>query len=343
MSTGEDRRGRLATERLERDRRVAAAEQSSAASLDEGPDERPVLVERRPSPRAVLLEDERGSRRPARPRARRTRRRRGRSRAGPNGGAVRAPRPLTRRAGVLSSLARRGTSTRCGSRRPGRASLIGRSAARTRAAGLAVDGALSEARVERAAHELRGLGEHRAQLVVRDVAEPRPGRDLRAPERFGAPHVPDARHESLVEQRPRRSRGSDPRPRIRLTISSRSGGSARMSGPSLRTRRVVELEHRPVPENRLRARPAQDEPRHAAPRARPVSLDDLPAALHAQVAAEDETVLEAQEQVLADRLDADEPAPVEPAPRRRSPAPADAASRPRAARRPGSGAAAATR
>ena len=59
MSTGEDRRGRLASEGLERDRRVAAAEQASAPSLDEAPDERTVLVERGSSPRAVLFEDER--------------------------------------------------------------------------------------------------------------------------------------------------------------------------------------------------------------------------------------------------------------------------------------------
>ena len=48
----EDRRRRLAAERLERDRRVAAAEQPSAARLDEAPDERPVLVERRPAARS---------------------------------------------------------------------------------------------------------------------------------------------------------------------------------------------------------------------------------------------------------------------------------------------------
>ena len=100
MSTGEDRRGRLAAERLERDRRVAAAEQPSAASLDEAADERPVLVERRAVPASRAPRRRTRSRRPARPRARRRRRRRGRSRAGPNEGAVRAPRSLTRRPGV---------------------------------------------------------------------------------------------------------------------------------------------------------------------------------------------------------------------------------------------------
>src|SRR4029078_7058239 len=40
--------------------------------------------------------------------------------------------------------------------------------------------------------------------------------------------------------------------------------------------------------------------RRAVPLADAVSLDDLPAALHAQMAAEDEPVLEAQEQFLPD-------------------------------------------
>ena len=59
VSAGEDRRRRLAAERLECDRRVAAAEQPSAAGLDEAADERPVLVELGPAARAVLLEHER--------------------------------------------------------------------------------------------------------------------------------------------------------------------------------------------------------------------------------------------------------------------------------------------
>ena len=92
-----------------------------------------------------------------------------------------------------------------------------------------------------------------------------------------------------------------------------SGGSARMSGPEAADAGVVELEHGPVPENRLRALAAQDEPRRAVPRARPVALQDLPAALHAQVAAEHEPVLEAEEQVLADRFDTEQAPAVEAA------------------------------
>ena len=42
------------------------------------------------------------------------------------------------------------------------------------------------------------------------------------------------------------------------------------------------------------------------------ALEHLPAPAHAQVAAQDQAALEAQEQVLADRLDRLEPAAVEP-------------------------------
>ena len=58
MSARVDRRGRLAAERLERDHGVAEPEQPAAARLDEGTNERPVLVKRRPVARAVLLEHE---------------------------------------------------------------------------------------------------------------------------------------------------------------------------------------------------------------------------------------------------------------------------------------------
>ena len=59
VGAGEDRGRGLATEGIQRDRRVTAGEEASPARLDEVPDERPVLVERRPAARIVLLEDER--------------------------------------------------------------------------------------------------------------------------------------------------------------------------------------------------------------------------------------------------------------------------------------------
>ena len=58
VSARVDGRRRLASQRLERDRRVVEPEEAPAARLDERAHERPVLVERRPVSRAVLLEHE---------------------------------------------------------------------------------------------------------------------------------------------------------------------------------------------------------------------------------------------------------------------------------------------
>ena len=58
MSAGVDPCRGLATKRLERDHAVTVPEQPPATGLDERPHQRPVLVERRPVARAVLLEHE---------------------------------------------------------------------------------------------------------------------------------------------------------------------------------------------------------------------------------------------------------------------------------------------
>ena len=77
-----------------------------------------------------------------------------------------------------------------------------RSAARARAAGLTVDGALPEARSRASgASAARPRSSTERSSSSGDVAEPRPGRDLRAPERLGAPEVADPRDEPLVEER----------------------------------------------------------------------------------------------------------------------------------------------
>src|SRR4029453_6315149 len=187
-----------------------------------------------------------------------------------------------------------------------------RAAARARAARLAVDGALSETGVERAAHELRGFGEDASELSVRKIPGPRPRRDLSPPERLGAPHVPDPGDKMLVEHcladREALARGTHPLDhllevgRLRQDVRTEPAHA-----------RVVELEDRPVPEDRLSFLAARDEPRHPAPRSRAVPLEDLPTPLHPEMAPEDEPVLEAQKQVLADRFDTKEPSPVEPA------------------------------
>ena len=71
----------------------------------------------------------------------------------------------------------------------------------------------------------------------------------------------------------------------------------------------MELEHGPVPEDAFELGAAQDEPRPAARLGRRAAA--RPAAAHAQVRAEDDAALEAQHQVLPDRLDRLEPPPVE--------------------------------
>ena len=75
---------------------------------------------------------------------------------------------------------------------------------------------------------------------------------------------------------------------------------------------LVELEDGPVPEDGLGLGPAENEPGHPAPGAVSVSGENLPAPLHPEVAAQDEPVLEAQDQVLADGLDLQQRAAVEP-------------------------------
>ena len=82
-----------------------------------------------------------------------------------------------------------------------------------------------------------------------------------------------------------------------------------MSGPSRRVPRVVSSSTGPFQSTASRSAPVSTShglPCFSAPRS-----THLPAAAHAQVAAEHEPALEAQQQVLADRLDRLEPAPVE--------------------------------
>ena len=62
-----------------------------------------------------------------------------------------------------------------------------------------------------------------------------------------------------------------------------------------------ELEHRPVPEDRLVALGPEHEPRPAAPLAA-VARADPPSPSHAEVASEDKPAFEGQKEVLADRV-----------------------------------------
>jgi len=110
--------------------------------------------------------------------------------------------------------------------------------------------------------------------------------------------VPDPGDQTLVEER--------------LANLARLIGSAKSQQHLVHVGRVVhyirpepdersagELQHRSVPEDTLRLLAAEDEPGKAGDSR--VRGDDLPAALHAQVAAQDNAILELEEQVLADR------------------------------------------
>ena len=82
-----------------------------------------------------------------------------------------------------------------------------------------------------------------------------------------------------------------------------------MSGPSPASDARVELEHGAAPEDAFELGAAEDEPGPAA-RQR-TAWPERPAARHPQVGAEDDAAVEAQHEVLADRLDGLEPPAVE--------------------------------
>src|SRR3954465_10381627 len=137
-----------------------------------------------------------------------------------------------------------------------------------------------------------------------------PGRPPRLPERLRLPEVPDPGHEPLVEQdiadltllRPAAQARKH-----RLVV----GGLARDVGPEpRRATGADELEDGAVPEDRLVLGAPQHEPGLASPYRTP-GLDP-PAAVHPQMAAQDEAALEPEQEILSHRLDRLEPPPVEP-------------------------------
>src|SRR5581483_5562579 len=167
-----------------------------------------------------------------------------------------------------------------------------RAAAPARAAGAAVD-AMERARSRCGGrHQTVGRLEDRTQLHLADA---RPRRDPRLPQRLGAPDVPDAGDEALVEERFTDRAAVRAQERDHGLVVGLLGEDvgADPDGP-------VELEDGAVPEHRLVLGAAEDEPRTA--RAGGPERTDAPAAGHAQVAPQDVPALEAEQQVLADRL-----------------------------------------
>ena len=147
------------------------------------------------------------------------------------------------------------------------------------------------------------------QLAVVDLAEPAPRRDARLPQRLGLPQVADARHEPLVQEGvPDLAHGLGTQPRVHRLVIGRLAEDVGADASHVTV--CYKLEDSTVPEHGLVFAAPQHEPRLAGA-CRSARLD-APAAVHPQMAAEDEPALEPQEEVLPHRLDLLQPPPVEP-------------------------------
>jgi hypothetical protein len=162
--------------------------------------------------------------------------------------------------------------------------------------------------VDRRAHQARGRLDGGAQVVIGELAEPRPRREPRRPESLGLPEIPDAGDEPLVEQRIAELAALVGAPQVR-DDRVEVGRDVEDVGSEPPDDVAGELEHGTVPEHALVLLAAQHQPGTAEPfRA---ALLEPPASGHAQVAAENEPAFEPQEEVLADGFDRFEAAAVE--------------------------------
>ena len=166
--------------------------------------------------------------------------------------------------------------------------------------GAAVDPARLPAVRERVAHQPSGRGDGIAQHAVLELSHALPTarcRPTRAPPTSTCSRSP---RRAAGPGAPRRATAS-PAPRSRPTAASTSNSSASTSWPSRRRFRVSSVSTGP-----FQSTPSSVSPRstsHGRPvRCLPARLDP-PATGHPQVAADDEPALEAEQQVLADRLD----------------------------------------
>jgi hypothetical protein len=182
-------------------------------------------------------------------------------------------------------------------------------AARAWPAGTTVDAPRLPRAIDRVVHEpARGL-ERSPKLAVGELAEPRPGRELRRPERLGHPHVADARDETLLEQRLAQRHVTSGAPKVRKHRVE-VGRVSEDVGPEALDDVTAQLEHRSVPLHRLVLSATENEP-GSPDQARPTPTH-RPPSLHAQVAPQDDPALEAEQQVLADGLDTLEAATIQP-------------------------------
>ena len=161
---------------------------------------------------------------------------------------------------------------------------------------------------DRGPHPLLRPAENISEILVANLANRTPRRDARLPERFGEPHVPDARDEALVEERFADRTRAVTRSNATDEIGDLGLGREQIR-PETSKRPPVEREHRPVPLPRLPRAAPKHEPWQAAQRR--ATLLEPPAAVHPQVAPERHPAGEPEQEVLPDRVDTFEHAPVD--------------------------------
>ena len=126
---------------------------------------------------------------------------------------------------------------------------------------------------------------------------------------LGTPHVPDSRHDALIEERI---------PELGPLIGATEADNDRVEigrvvhdvRPKPIDLRAAELEDRSVPEDRLVLAPPEHEPGRSATRG--ACVLNVPPTAHPEVAAQHGAIVEREEQVLPERLDPIEPFPVYP-------------------------------
>jgi hypothetical protein len=150
--------------------------------------------------------------------------------------------------------------------------------------------------------------EHAAQLLVGEIHDAGPGRDTCAPKSLVAPDVADSRHEALVEKRI--ANGA-----LRLTAQARSDGpEVGRVGEDVqaeaRDGTRAEREDGTSSQHRALLPSLEDEPR--APAHRLGLRLQAPTARHAEVTAQHDAAVEAEQEVLAVSIDREQPAAVYP-------------------------------
>ena len=184
------------------------------------------------------------------------------------------------------------------------------------APGTPVDRPFGPSACHRTSHRRPAPRKRAGKGFLVDVSDPGPRREAAVPEQLGEPHVPDPGHEPLVEKHVAEQPGRVGGPHSRRD-GGRLGRVREQVGPETEVGAVRQTEHRAVPEPRLEPGSTQHEP--WPPLRRGPRGHDAPATGHPEVAVNDDAAVEAEEEVLAARLDVLEHPPVDGPGDRRAP------------------------